>query len=151
MAKYRPTEPTIETITPPDPVNVLMGVLQKSNQRKPTMFPAEPRAAATYWISHQEEADEYNERLVAIKNNQEVTGWKTPYHDRLASTLKKLHSLKPIEQVCVIEKVESGIPWRGDDMGYFVKICEEAEKMAKDKQPYIDNAFEVLKKYKATQ
>ena len=151
MAKYRPTEPTIETITPPDPVNVLMGVLQKSNQRKPTMFPAEPRAAAIYWISHQEEADEYNERLVAIKNNQEVTGWKTPYHDRLTSTLKKFLSLKPIHQTFVIEKVESGIPWRGDDIPMFTEIVREHEKMNQDKQPYIDNAFEVLKKYKATQ
>ena len=101
-----------------------------------------------WWINHQEPAKNNDIPQKYTGKGGEVVGWHTPYHDRLAINLRTFLELAHIHQVHVIEKIEDGIPWRGDGMGMFKEIVKEAELMARDKDPYIHNAFRVMKSFR---
>ncbi len=129
-------------MNPPDPRQNLMSLLAK---RKPKMFPDDHTKAAEFWMAHQEPPNEESEHITPKKSpyDGEIMGWNTPYHDRLIRNLRKFLTMGEVNQVYIIQKIENGIPWRGDDMWNFKQIVVEAEKMAKDKKPYIKKAEKV--------
>ena len=130
--------------TPPaliEPEGVLIKILKRHSdkgRRKPKMFPATVLTAAQYWMSHQEPPDDYREGVTEIRKNDQLVGYETPYHNRLARTLRAFLSLKHIHQVAVIDAAERKIYWRGEDMDFFPKYVKEAEEMAKDIKAYQD-------------
>ena len=136
---------TIEN-RPPDLIDVLSRIMMRS-KHKPRMFPSDPRAAASYWIAHQEPACEHTEAVERVDQGDK-SYWKTPYHDRLCGTLKIFLKLKSPQQIFVIEHIDRGIPWRGDSIEMFNLIIVETQKMQAGKEAYIEKAFEVLREFK---
>ncbi len=74
--------------------------------------------------------------------------WSTPYIDRIVGNFRKFLTLDETHKTLVVEKIESGIPWRGDDMDMFMLICREEEKMRQNKSAYIESALDALKNFK---
>ncbi len=130
---------------PPAAVDVLAPMF---DGHKSKHIPERPFDAAHWWTDHQEPANEYNERLEPITKNGELIGWKTPYHDKLVSTLRIFLTLSEPHKAFVIDNIQSGIPWRGDDIKFYTGVCAEAEKMAQDREGYISNAMSDLKNFK---
>lgn len=124
----------------PDPVEALMKILKRwsdAGKAKPKMFPGTVQAAAEYWVSRQEPPIDYKEDMVKITDPRGVhIGWETPYADRVCRTLKKFLRQKHIHQLFIIEAIERGIPWRGDDMRMFTEIVKEADQMLADPDAY---------------
>lgn len=135
-----------DQIRPPQVIDVLADICQHA-RRKPVMFPSDPRAAASYWINHQEPPNESTERPRQIKQKDKVF-WQTPYHDRLAANLRTFLQFKKIHQLFVIEAIERGIPWRGDSVEFFADIIRETDKMLANKDEYIENGLQTLKDFK---
>ena len=131
----------------PTPEEVLEKILDK-RKYKPKMFPPDSFQAARYWIAHQEQPNDRVDAAVPNKKEGKVIGWHTPYHDRLCVNLKTFFRLKYIHQVYVIEKVEAGIPWRGDHPDMYTQIVRQAELMQKNPEKYIDSALVALGEFK---
>ena len=131
---------------PPDLIDVLSRLMMRA-KHKPRMFPSDPRAAASYWINHQEKACEHTEAVEKITQSDK-TCWKTPYHDRLAGTLKIFLMLKGPQQVFVIEHIDAGIPWRGDSIEMYNSIIVETRKMQGNPEAYIQGAFKAMREFK---
>ena len=129
------------------PIGVLQKILRHhtdSNRRRPKMFPSAVREAAQYWLDHQEPPDDYREGVREIRSNGTLIAYETPYHDRVARTLKKFLALKELHQVYIIEAIEAGTPWRGDEIWSFKDIVREAEKMRQDPKAYIEKGRRML-------
>jgi hypothetical protein len=128
-----------------------MSILKRHSEKgksRPKMFPGTVREAAQYWIGHQPPPDDYREGVKKIIKNEELVGYETPYHDRLARTLCRFLVQKHIHQLFIIEAIERGIPWRGDEIGIYTEIVKEADKMLKDPESYIEEAWVKLKQFK---
>ena len=106
-----------------------------------------PLDMAYWWISHQEPASgqEGPRPSTDAKGNQ---FWTVPYIDRLTCNFRKFLALPDVHKAFVVDKIKSGIPWRGDDMDSFLIICAEEEKMKQDKPGYIEAALVALKDFK---
>jgi hypothetical protein len=146
MGRYSQTEVAEIETRPPDIIDVLSSILIR-HKYKPRMFPTDPRAAASYWINHQEPPHEFTEAVQFVEQGDK-SFWRTPYHDRLSGTLKIFLSLKSPQQIFVIEHIERGIPWRGDTVEMFNSIVREAQKMQADKDGYIEKALTSLRDFK---
>lgn len=118
------------------------------NARKSDVIPPRPVDAAHWWIAHQEPANEKTERVEQVTTRAGETGWRTPYIDRVSYTAKVFLSLDAPHQAFVIDKIERGIPWRGDDIRMFLMICEQHELMQRDRNAYVCNASAVLSEVK---
>jgi len=131
-----------------EPEGVLIKILKRHSEtgrHKPKMFPVTVLAAAQYWMSHQEPPDDYKEGVTEIFKNAVLVGYNTPYHDRLARTLKKFLRQNDIFQALIIDAAERKIYWRGDDMDMFAKIIKEADIMAKDPEAYRERHSELIR------
>lgn len=133
----------------PTPEAVIDQYLKQQNPRIPKGAPPDPFQFARWWMAHQEEGDRFTEAASppATKGGE----WKTPYHDRLVYTLKKFVRLSAVQQVFVIEYVEKGLPWRGDDIEDYRRYVEEWQIMqdeiaAGHREKFIDDAFKKMHK-----
>ena len=145
MANYQPVQnQPIPDSAPPKVVDVLAKILQRRTSQH---IPPRPYDAAHWWVDHQEPPNEHTERVERVTDKNGKTAWKTPYIDRVAMTLKVFLDLGEPQKAFVIEKIEQGTPWRGDDMKMFIKICEASKEMAKDRNGYICAALSALKKF----
>lgn len=142
MANYSAGKREGGSIEPPKAVDVLARVFEGKGS---DLIPRKHFEAAHWWIAHQEQPDEWRERMEPITVNGDTRGWKTPYIDRLVNTARIFLALKHPHQVFVIEKVKAGIPWRGDSPAMFVKICEQAEIMRIDPAAYRERAASLLR------
>jgi len=112
-------------------------------------IPANPFEAAEFWISMQEYPDEYRDRPERqVDKNGDAVGWITPYHDRLIYNLRKFLCMPDIHKAFIVDRVRSGVPYRGDDIEFYKMVCAESEKMNADKGNYLENAFKVLRQFK---
>ena len=144
MFEDAPTDEKKPSAKPPNPIDVLLPIL-RGCKRRPSMFPQDPTTAAKFWIAKQEPPNEFTE---AIRQESRKDGSKyfiTPYHDRLAANLKTFVQLQHIHQVFVIDAIDRGIPWRGDDIHKFTKTVEQHNEMLKDPEAYIGNASKLLR------
>ena len=136
----RPDAPRIDA--------VLIALLEK-RKRKPKMFPANLLEASKYWQSIQEPPNEERERVEWQSAPKAKDGgfWRCPYIDRLKFTLQKFLILDSPRQFFVIENIEKGCVWRGDDISFFKRVIEEHEKMKKmEKDEYIASAIKQASK-----
>jgi len=131
---------------PPQIVDVLAEVFMRT-KNKPQMMPSDPRAAAKYWIAHQEPANEFTERTEYVIQGDK-SFWKTPYHDRLVANARAFMGMKKIEQVFIIDHIGRGIPWRGDNMEMYKMIVDETLLMQENPQAYIEGALQKMKSFK---
>jgi len=133
--------------TPPKAVDVLAGIFEKYRKHS-NIIPARPFDAAYWWMDHQEPAREDTERVESVTDKNGKVGWRTPYIDRVASSLRIFLSFNPQQQIFVTEKIDQGIPWRGDDIGMFQMICTESLNMAQDKPAYIQKASAIFQNFR---
>jgi len=130
-----------------EPIGVLMKILTRhtdKGKRRPKMFPGTVREAAQYWIEHQETPDDYKEGVTKIIKNGELIGYETPYHDRLERTLRKFLTLSPLHQAFVIDSVDKGVPWRGDEIHIYTNIVKEGFKFLADPEAYKDKHAAIM-------
>lgn len=137
---------SIASARPPLVNEILVAIIRKwQSKHSSNHVPSNPFDGANWWIKLQEPADEYRDRPEPITNKEgNHTGWRTPYHDRLAGNLKTFLALSEIEKAFVIDRVQAGIPWRGDKTEMYKKICRQHEIMMIDKDEYIGHASRVL-------
>lgn len=128
----------------PTPEEVIDQYLKQKNPRIPDGMPSDGFQAARWWMARQAPGDRFTES--ASPPVKKGGTWTTPYHDRLIYTLKKFLKLKRVQQVFVIEHIEKGIPWRGDDMDKYTQYVEEHAKMLEDKEKYVDDGFKQMHK-----
>ena len=141
---YTPKSEMMENNTCPTPEQVLEQVLKRSKRAIPKGMPTDPYQAAKWWIAHQKVPDGFQE--TATPPVTKGGTWGTPYHDRLEYTLKRFLSLKSIYQVYVVEWIEKGVPWKGDDIDMYRVFVDEWEKMGNDKEKYITDGFTAMHK-----
>ena len=141
---YTPKGEMQENNTCPTPEQAIQQFLKYTKQRVPKGFPADPYQGAKWWIAHQSIPDRFAEP--ATPPTTKGGTWGTPYHDRLVYTLRRFLGMKSVFQVYIIEYIEKGVPWKGEDIGLYRTICEEWEKMGNDKQKYIDEGFKAMHK-----
>lgn len=128
----------------PTPEEVIDQYLKVKNPRIPKGAPADGFQFARWWMAHQAPADNFSE--AATPPTVKGGTWETPYHDRLIYTLRRFLRLKTVQQVYVIEHIEQGIPWKGDDISFYTQIVEEQAKMAVNREQYIEDGFKKMRK-----
>lgn len=138
---------SIDSSRPPQAVDVLAGILER-NRKRSNHVPANIYDAAHWWLAHQEPANEITERVERQTDKDGRVSWKTPYIDRVASTLRIFLGLSEPHKAFVIQKIDQGIPWRGDDMDMFLMICAQEDEMAKGKADYIQRASSIFQNFK---
>lgn len=136
---YKANDVPPESRDCPTPEAVIEQYLKITKFRKPGMLPADPFQAARYWMAHQCQADDFTEG--ATPPLSKGGPWGTPYHDRLLYTLRKFLRLKAVQQVYVIEHIEKGIPWKGEDFTFYLVVVDETIKMKGDPKQYIEDGF----------
>jgi len=144
MAKYQGTSEPVD-IKPPLAEEVLIRILKSWRARRgySKHIPSDNLQAAKWWMAHQEERAVGDAPKQRIDKNGEVSGWDTPYHDRLAYNLRKFLSLPEPEKAYVIHNIETGIPWRGDNTDFYKMVVAEHQKMLADPD-YIPRAKQIL-------
>ena len=148
MASYQPSAQESKGIERPDINVVIMKILNHhatKGRRKPKMFPSDVAAAAQFWVSHQPPPDDYSEPMTEIRKNDEVVGYNAPYHDRVIKTLRVFLGLKDIHQVFIIDCIDKGMQYRGEDMSVFPEIAKQYEIMWKDPEKYKADASKHLR------
>ena len=141
---YKANDTPPESKECPTPEAVIEQFLKITKYRKPSMIPADPFQAARYWMAHQCPADDFTEG--ATPPNSKGGTWATPYHDRLIYALRKFLKLKAVQQLHVIDHIEKGIPWKGEDFDFYLLVVDETIKMNVNKEKYIDDGFEAMHK-----
>ncbi len=151
MSYAEPTEnERTYTSKPPSSEELLIKIYKRWRMKHSSAhIPQQYLDAAYWWVAHQEQPFhmEHPQHNTDSKGNE---FWRTPYIDRIAANFRIFLSLDETHKAFVVEKIESGIPWRGDDMDMFLMICDEAEKMKQDKSGYIESALDALKNFKIT-
>jgi hypothetical protein len=129
----------------PTPEEVIADYLSQTKLRVPDGMPSDGFQAARWWMARQAPGDPFSE--AATPPPKKGGDWATPYHDRLVYTLRKFLKLKRVHQVYVIEHIENGVPWRGDDIDFYIKIVEETTVMRScDKEQYFEDGFKKMHK-----
>jgi hypothetical protein len=133
----------------PTPEEVIDQYLKRKNPRIPKGAPADGFQFARWWMAHQIPSDNFTEP--AVPPSKKGGEWETPYHDRLLYTLRRFLRLKAVQQVYVIEHINKGVPYKGDDLDKYIQFVEENTKKEKAKaegrfDEYVDNAFISMRK-----
>lgn len=128
----------------PTPEEVIDQYLKEANPRIPDGMPQDGFQAARWWMAHQIQHDNFTE--AALPPAKKGGEWQTPYHDRLMYTLKKFLKLKRVHQIYVIEHINKGIPWKGDEISLYTQYVDEAAKMAQNPEQYIAEGFKKMRK-----
>ena len=120
---------------PPKVHEVLAGISAKwleSHSRADSRIPRNADELAHWWVDRQSPPNERFDRPVQQpKLDGSGMYWKTPYIDRIRSTLIKFLSLDPGFQGLIIAAAEDKIFWRGDSREFFLSVIHEHEKMRK--------------------
>ncbi len=130
---------------PPRVVDVLQAILAR-RRFKSKQMPHNDFEAAHWWVRQQEKPDEDSDKPQPIEKEGVIIGWQTPYHDRLASTLRKFLVLSEPQKAYVIEGIESGVPWRGEDIRLYRSIRHEHGVMMQDPARYVAEAGKAFSK-----
>jgi hypothetical protein len=148
MPSYQPSAPESKGIERPDIISTIARILNHhatKGRRKPKMFPSDVNEAARFWVSHQRAPDDYTEAMTEIRKNGELVGYHAPYHDRVVKTLRVFLGLKEIHQVFVIDCIDKGMDYRGEDMVMYTEIAKQFEIMWKDPEKYKADASKHLR------
>jgi len=146
---HRPEQERTFATKPPNPIDALAYIYRAWRQTcHSEHIPRDYNGAAQWWIDHQEPRG--NQEILS----QETTPkgekvWKDPFIVRLVVNFRIfLTSFSDIEKSYIVNKIEGGIPWRGDDLEFFKMICEQEEVMQKDKHAFIENTLKAMREFK---
>lgn len=147
-------EKKINNNRPPSVEGVLKKIIQSWHKRhKSAHLPHNENEAVQFWINHQEPSDEKRERTEQItsKASNDVTGWRTPYIDRVARSLRVFLSMNEAQKAYVIHCIDHGAAYRGEDFTTFKLIVEQINEMRKDPEKYISIAKAIKKQFMKTE
>ena len=101
------------------------------------LIPDRPLDAAEWWIELQEPPHPRNDRPEQqFDKRGNLSGWKTPYHDRIANNFRIFLALPEPTKHFIVENIRAGTPWRGDSINVYKYFIAEREKQAKDPDAY---------------
>ena len=144
--EIRSTDEKPETIE-----NRLFDELSKIGLDRLPELPQHMPQAIEYWIKFNEPYDVYTEkpRLVPVQGKEDKARWMLPYLDRLVYTLRKFANLTSKDrQIVIAGVIEEKVPWRGDDLDFYLKVVDESLKMRKiGVDAYRKEAIKKMKAY----
>lgn len=106
---------------------------------------------ARWWLEHQEPQGK-NEVPQLEHDKKGVPSWKTPFIERVAATWLTFLAFTDPQKAYVIQYIESGIPYRGDDIKFYQMVVEESAKMVEAQatpetwDKYVNDAFRSMSK-----
>jgi hypothetical protein len=109
-------------------------------------IPKDYLAAAKWWLEHQEPQGR-NEVPQMDHDKKGAPHWKVPFIERVAATWLTFLAFSEPQKAYVIQHIESGVPYRGDDISFYQAVVEESPKMLEAKaspeawEKYITEAF----------
>ena len=113
---------------PPKVEEVLVAIFEQKG--KPDWMPADPLAAARWWMKIQKPPDEWADKPKQISvHGKDGMRWITPYADRLKHNLELFLKLPPTDQQYIVGAADDGVLWNGDEMPFFYAVYEETMKM----------------------
>lgn len=129
----RPKNNAPVTSTPPPPaeaalVSLLTGFV-------PDFMPMRPADAARFWLQRQE-PQTFSESPSFQTDKNGDGSWKCPFNDRASFTLAKFLSMCKAEQLFIIDHIEQGYPWRGDEIAFYQMVIAETGKYHADPESY---------------
>ena len=120
-------QPTFVRPPPPQAQEYLIAAFKKYGT--PKGFPNQHLSAANLWLSMQEGIRE-NERPEWQDGSKATPGhWKTPFIDRVLTSLSKFQQLSYEQQLYVSNGIKSGYPYRGDSIQMYKEIIKNTDIM----------------------
>lgn len=89
---------------------------------------ATPDAMAREFMNLLEQRSEKDEQARSIAKGEKVRTID-PYADRVLQYARRFIGFTTAEQETVITGMRDGVPWRGDDMEFYLRVVEETEAM----------------------
>ncbi len=147
FADKKSTNPIAQKSKAPLVHDLLAKIMDRNKKKLPEGMPTKVYDAAYWWMDLQEPPDDRLEQVVKIADGKNGSGWITPYHDRVAYTLRIFLGLDAVQQAFIIHHSKQKIYWRGDGIKLYSIICREHEKMLQAPGKYIGNAKQMLKAF----
>ena len=119
-------------------ISTCIQVLNSYKGSLPGFFPYDYNAAAAWWMREMcEPVDEKLEQprqvaVVGSENGRQIF----PYIDRVAYSLRRFLAMSHNEQIEVVAGVtEQRVPWRGEDVSTYRRICSATARMREVGRP----------------
>lgn len=145
MFEDKPQKKQMADPTPPLAEEVLIKIFKRWRlKHNSDHIPRDNLEAAKWWMAHQEEHQQGDLPYANTNKDGNITGWTTPYHDRLSYNLQKFLKLSEPEKAFVIHHVENDVPYRGDDIEFYKQVVTESDKMKLDRDKYIEDGFKKM-------
>ena len=123
---------TVTSTPPPTAEGALVSLLTGSI---PDFMPMRPIDAAKFWLQRQE-AQTFSESPTYNTDKNGDGSWKCPFNDRVSFSLAKFLSMRKAEQLFIIDHIEQGYPWRGDEISFYKTVIAETDKYRSDPEAY---------------
>ena len=96
-------------------------------------LPQNMQEAIKYWLLMNEPPERYEApKQLPVQGRQDAMRWECPYHDRLVYTLRAFHRLSsPHRQIVMAGVLGEQVPWRGDEVDFYLTVIDEHKKMLK--------------------
>ena len=121
------------TSTPPPTAEA--GLVTLLTGSVPDFMPMRPVDAAKFWLQRQE-PQTFSESPTFQTDKNGDGSWKCPFNDRVAFALAKFLSMHRAEQLFIIDHIEQGYPWRGDEISFYKSVIAETDKYRTDPEQY---------------
>jgi hypothetical protein len=114
-------------------------------------IPKDFLAAAAWWLDHQEPQGR-NETPQLEHDKKGAPHWKVPFIERVAATWLTFLAFSEPQKAFVVQHIESGIPYRGDDMKFYQEVVKESAKMLEAQatpetwEKYVNDGFASMRK-----
>jgi len=140
MPRLTPKTDTSEPLReagPPNPVDLLVIQLLAPYCHKygslPQPCPRDLRECAKWWLELMQEPEMAHETYEASQQGHggEGTRWETGYANRCRQSLRAFISreLTDEQRTIIVNMVRSGVPYRGDSWDFYMRVCQEHERM----------------------
>lgn len=140
-SKSRKGQAPVTSTPPPPPEAALVSLLTGSI---PELMPMRPADAARWWLQRQE-AQTFSEYPNYNTDKNGEGSWKCPFNDRVSFTLAKFLSMRKAEQMFIVDHIEQGYPWRGDEIAFYKMVIAETEKFKANPEQYKEIGNAVLR------
>ena len=130
MAEYQGTTEERTYDSPPPIADEQLVLVYKiwRRQHESKHIPKDFLGAAKWWLEHQEPQGR-NEQPQLSHDKKGEASWTVPFNQRVAATWLTFLAFSEPQKAFVIQHIESGIPYRGDDIDFYKMVVEESAKM----------------------
>ena len=140
MPRLTPKTDTSEPLNEPGPpkavdllVSQLLAPYCREHGALPQPCPRDLRECAEWWLSLMQEPEQPGETYEAAQQGYgaEGTRWETGYANRCRQALRAFISrdLSDEQRSIIVNMVRSGVPYRGDSWDFYMRVCQEHERM----------------------